>query len=209
MPLALVPALLLVAPTAWLLLTSAGHVHDRGDDTNATVVVVFGAQLAPGGTQPMPFLRGRLDTATDLFRAGRAKAVLVSGDAHGGSGDEVAVMTRYLVQHGVPERRIVADGYGLDSYDTCRRARDVYGVRRALLVSQAFHLPRAVSLCRGMGIDADGVAARCEGCRTRTLAYNAVREIPAAWKALYDRVSNRPPATSSPASQEITAALHD
>jgi vancomycin permeability regulator SanA len=80
-------------------------------------------------------------------------------------------------------------------------------VRRALLVSQAFHLHRAVSLCRGLGIDADGVAARCEGCWARTLTYNTIREIPAAWKALYDRVSNRPPAVSSPASQEIAAAL--
>ncbi|HEV7898670.1 MAG TPA: ElyC/SanA/YdcF family protein [Planosporangium sp.] len=209
LPLALGLALLLLAPTAWLRLTSAGHVHDGVDAAQAPVVIVFGAQLAPGGSAPKLFLRGRLDTAAEVVRAGRARAVLVSGDAHGGSGDEVAVMSRYLVGQGVPQRRIVLDGYGLDSYDTCRRAHDVYGVRRALLVSQAFHLPRAVSLCRGLGIDADGVAARCDDCRARTLQQNKAREIPAAWKALYDRVSDRPPAVSSPANPQIAAALRD
>ncbi|NJC71052.1 DUF218 domain-containing protein [Planosporangium thailandense] len=203
-PLGLALALLLLAPTIWLRLASLGHIHDQG---RAPVAIVFGAQLAPGGTQPMPFLRGRLDTAVDLVRSGRAKAVLVSGDAHGGSGDEVTAMSRYLVAHGVPAHRIVVDGYGLDSYDTCRRAHDVYGVRRALLVSQGFHLPRAVSLCRSLGIDADGVAAGCRGCQTVTIAYNTAREIAAAWKAVYDRVSDRPPAVVSPANQQLTAAL--
>jgi vancomycin permeability regulator SanA len=191
---------LLVAPTVWLRFASAGHVHDRtGDAAAAPVVIVFGAQLAPGGTEPKPFLRGRLDTAAELVRTGRATTVLVSGDRHGSSGDEVAAMTNYLTGHGVAATRIVGDGSGLDSYDTCRRARDVYGVRHALLVSQRFHLPRAVTLCRSMGIDADGVAARCDGCLDSTLAKNRAREIPAAWKAVLDRVRNRPPAVTSPA----------
>jgi vancomycin permeability regulator SanA len=206
---ALIVALLLVAPAIWLRVASAGHVHDSADAARASVVIVFGAELAPGGTQPRTFLRGRLDTAADLVRTGRARAVLVSGDAQGGSGDEVAVMSRYLADHGVPQRRIVADGYGLDSYDTCRRAHDVYGVRRALLVSQAFHLPRAVALCRGMGVDADGVAAGCDDCQPLTLLRNTAREIAAAWKAAYDRVSDRPPAVSSPANQQVAAALRD
>jgi vancomycin permeability regulator SanA len=200
-------ALILLTPAGWLFATSAGHVHDAGEVAQAPVVVVFGAQLEPGGTQPRAFLQGRLDTAADLVRTGRAKAVLVSGDAHGGSGDEVAVMSRYLTDHGVPQRRIVADGNGLDSYDTCRRAHDVYGVRRALLVSQAFHLPRAVSLCRALGVEADGVAARCDDCRAWTLGYSRLREIAAAWKALYDRVSDRPPVVSSPRSDEVRGAL--
>jgi hypothetical protein len=55
----------------------------------------------------------------------------------------------------------------------------------------------------------DGVAARCAGCQVPTIAYNTAREIPAAWKALYDRISNRPPAVSSPADQQIAAALRD
>jgi len=194
-----------LAPTAWLRLGAAGHLHKE----TAPVVIVFGAQLTNGGTEPRPFLKGRLDTAADLVKRNRAKAALVSGDARGSSGNEVEVMSRYLREAGVPARRIVADGSGLDSYDTCRRAHDVYGVHRALLVSQAFHLPRAVTLCRSLGVDADGVAARCDGCWNRTLLVNRAREIPAAWKAVYDRVSHRPPAVTSPPDPALSAALRD
>jgi vancomycin permeability regulator SanA len=197
--------LVLLGPTVWLWAGAAGHIDTR---TSAPVAIVFGAQLTDDGTEPKPFLRGRLDTTVALVKAGRTTAVLVSGDAHGGSGDEVAVMSRYLIDHGVPARRIVADGAGLDSYDTCRRAHDVYGVRKALLVSQGYHLHRAVTLCRGLGIDADGVAARCD-CSWVTLALNRAREVPAAWKAGYDRTSDRPPAVSSPKDPALTEALHN
>jgi vancomycin permeability regulator SanA len=203
-------AAIFVAPTVWLRLASAGHVHDApGRAAQAPVVIVFGAQLERGGTAPKLFLKGRLDTALDLVRAGKAKAVLVSGDANGSSGNEVAVMSRYLVDHGIPAHRIVADGSGLDSYDTCKRARDVYGVRHALLVSQRFHLPRAVALCRGLGVDADGVAARCDGCLSSTLMKNRLREVPAAWKAVLDRVTDRAPAVTSPRDRQLDSALKD
>jgi vancomycin permeability regulator SanA len=207
--LVLAATLLLFAPSIWLRATSAGHVHKTGEQAQAPVAIVYGAQVAPDGAQPDAVLRGRLDVAVDLVLAGRAKAVLVSGDARDRAGDQVAVMSRYLADHGVPAHRIVADGWGLDSYDTCRRARDVYGVRKAILVSQEYHLPRAVSLCRGLGIDADGVAARCDGCDGSTLAFSRVREVGAAWKAVLDRLRDRPAAVTSPRDDSLTAALRD
>ncbi|TYC20202.1 YdcF family protein [Micromonospora sp. MP36] len=199
--------LLFAAPAFWVRANSAGHLHTAGDAPEAPVAIVFGAQLAPGGTQPMPFLKGRLDVATELVMDGKARAVLVSGDRDGASGDEIAVMTAYLIAAGVPAERVVGDPYGLDSYDTCKRAHDVYGVRRALLVSQSLHLPRAVTLCRRLGIDASGVAARCDGCRTVTLAKNNAREVPAAWKVAYDLVAARPPAVSSAPDPALQQAL--
>jgi vancomycin permeability regulator SanA len=144
-------------PTVWLWLASAAHMSG----SSAPVVIVFGAQLTDDGTQPKPFLKGRLDAAVSAVRSGRPKVVLVSGDEHGTSGNEVAATTRYLQDAGIPARHIVPDGAGLDTYDTCRRAHDVIGVRKALLASQEFHLHRAVTLCRSLGIDADGVAAAC------------------------------------------------
>ncbi|MFU8875745.1 SanA/YdcF family protein [Micromonospora sp. SL4-19] len=201
--------LLFAAPALWIRATSAGHLYTNGDAPEAPVVIVFGAQLAPGGTQPMPFLKGRLDVAAQLVKDGKARAVLVSGDRGGASGDEIAVMTAYLVAAGVPAEHIVGDPYGLDSYDTCKRAHDVYGVRHALLVSQSLHLPRAVALCRHLGIDANGVAARCEGCRTVTLAKNSAREVPAAWKVVYDLVTARPPAVSSVPDPALQQALDE
>jgi vancomycin permeability regulator SanA len=197
----------LTPPAVWTAYGSRGHLFDVASAPTAPVVIVFGAELESGGKRPKPFLAGRLATTADLVRAGRATAVLVSGDGHGSSGDEVSVMADSLVARGVPARRIVVDADGLDTYDTCRRARDVYGVRRALLVSQALHLPRAVTLCRTLGIDADGVAASCDGCQFVTRVYNRTRELAANWKAVFDAGTDRPPAVTSPPDPALTRAL--
>ena len=194
-----------LAPTGWLWLASAAHMSG----STAPVVIVFGAQLTPDGTAPKPFLKGRLDAAVRVVRSGRAKVVLVSGDEHGMSGNEVAAMSRYLESAGIPAQHIVRDGAGLDTYDTCRRAHDVFGVRKALLASQEFHLHRAVTLCRSLGIDADGLAAACDDCRESTLLSNRAREVPAAWKAAYDRLRHRQPVVVSPPNAEVSEALRD
>jgi vancomycin permeability regulator SanA len=193
-------------PVLWTAASSAGHLYTVDSAPTVPVGIVFGAQLRAGGRTPKAFLAGRLVTAVRLYRAGKVRALLVSGDAHGDSGNEVAVMSRYLTEHGVPAERVVADPYGLDTYDTCRRARDVYGVTRALLVSQRFHLPRAVTLCRHAAITADGVAASCGECQNVTLAYNAGREVLADLKAVRDVWSDRKPAVTSPSDPAVNKA---
>ena len=195
---ALAALVVVMLPTLWVRIGAAGRITTVADAEPADVVIVFGAQIAPDRRTPMPFLRGRLDVGAQLLRDGKAKAMLISGDRTGGSGDEVGVMRAYLLGLGVDEARLVVDPYGLDTYDTCRRARDVYGVRRALLVSQALHLPRTVTLCRRLGVDARGVEARCDGCRDVTLMYNGMREVVAAPKAAWEALTHRPPAVSSP-----------
>lgn len=192
-------------PYAWTHVRSWGNTHARAADApSAPVVIVFGAELAPGGERPKPFLAGRLDVAAELYRTGKARAVLVSGDGSGASGDETTAMVRYLAERGVPTDRIVADPSGLDTYDTCARAADVYGIDKALLVSQSFHLPRAVALCRHLGVEADGVDARCDDCRDVTLRKNTAREIGANVKAAWDAVSGRKPAVRSEPDPAIT-----
>jgi vancomycin permeability regulator SanA len=192
---AIVLAVLAALPSVWARVESSGHRFAVPDAPSAPVAIVFGAELAPGGEQPKPFLAGRLDVAAELYRAGKVGTVLVSGDARGTSGDEVGAMGEYLAARGVPREHIVSDGLGLDSYDTCLRARDVYGLHRILLVSQNFHLVRAVSVCRRLGLDADGVNARCDNCRTSTMVKNRVRDFAACHKALYDLWSARPAGT--------------
>jgi vancomycin permeability regulator SanA len=194
-------------PFMWTEISAAGHLYEPSDAPSAGVVLVLGAQVAPGGTDPMPFLRGRLDTAVDLVEAGRARVILVSGDAQGGSGNETAAMTAYLARRGVDPARVVADPAGLDTYDSCLRAKEVYGVSRALVVTQAYHLARAVALCRHVGIDADGVAASCAGCRTVTLVKNTARDFVACTKAAWDAVRGRRPGVESPADPAVTDAL--
>jgi vancomycin permeability regulator SanA len=204
---ALVLAMLaFLTPAIWTLVASAGHLYTVDNAPNAPVAIVFGAQLKPGGHSPKSFLAGRLATAEKLYRSGRVRALLVSGDAHGSSGNEVAVMTRILTEAGIPADRIVTDPDGLDTYDTCRRARDVYGVSRALLVSQRHHLYRAITLCHTMGLLVDGVEADCDHCNPVTITTNTAREILADFKAVRDVATNRPPAVTSPPDPALSRA---
>lgn len=166
---------------AWAYIASAGHRYDLADAPTAPVAIVFGAEV------DTPFLAGRLDVTVDLIKAGKAGAVLVSGNAAGTSGDETKAMTSYLTARGVAPAKIVVDPSGIDTYTTCARATKVFGVRRALLVTQSYHLPRAVSLCRGLGMDADGVAATCD-CGGLILFKNQVREWLATVLAIKDTI---------------------
>jgi vancomycin permeability regulator SanA len=175
----------------WAYIASGGHRYEVADAPSAPVVIVFGAKVQ--GDYPMPFLAGRLDVTAELVRTGKARSILVSGDAAGTSGNETKAMTEYLTARGVDPAVIIVDRYGLDTYDTCARAVQVYGVNRALLVTQSYHLPRAVSLCRDLGMDADGVAGSCD-CPFFSLMRNRAREWLATVGAVREVIWNRPPA---------------
>jgi vancomycin permeability regulator SanA len=116
-------------------------------------------------------------------------------------------MTNYLLARGVDPARIVVDPYGLDTYDSCKRAHDVFGVTRALVVSQSFHLTRAVAVCRHVGLDADGVLDGCAGCSRLTWARNHARDLLASVKAIADAGRNRAPAVTSAPDRAIARAL--
>jgi vancomycin permeability regulator SanA len=204
---AFVVLLLVSGPWIWTEATAHGHEHTEAGAPTADVVIVLGTEVAADRRQPGDRLAGRLQTAAALVRDGRARVVLVSGDGGGASGDEPAVMTSYLTGLGVDPRHVVSDPHGLDTYDSCARARDVYGVTRALIVTQPYHLSRAVTLCRHLGLDAEGVAARCPGCSSRLLAEKAVRDYFASGKAAWDAVRDRPPAVDSAADPAVRNAL--
>lgn len=195
-------------PWSWTTIGARGHRYDAAEAPAADVVIVLGTAAAADGKQPSDRLVGRLDTAAELVRTGRARVVLVSGDGAGTSGDEPTVMTAYLTERlGVDPRRVVADPFGLDTYDSCVRARDVYGVQRALIVTQSYHLSRAVTLCRHLGLDVDGVSARCDGCGSVMLAGKAVRDYLASGKAAWDAFRDRPPAVRSSVNPAVRDAL--
>jgi vancomycin permeability regulator SanA len=167
----------------WLRIQAAGHLVEASSAPTAPVVMVPGAKVGPDG-MPMAYLRGRLDAAIELLAAEKVREILISGDAEGNSGDEIASMTKYLLDHGVDPALIRPDAQGLSTRATCERAHAVFGIDRALIVTQHHHLPRAVFLCRAAGIDADGVAAYCE-CRRVTVVRNTIREWLAAPKAVF------------------------
>ena len=123
-----------------------------------SVAIVPGAQVWPGG-EPSTILRDRLQAALELYRAGKVRRILVSGDhAHPGY-DEVNTMRRWLVDRGVPDAVVFMDHAGLRTNDTMQRAARVFGVRDAIVCTQDFHLARALYLARHAGIDAVGVVA--------------------------------------------------
>jgi len=199
--------LLLSASWIWTVLAATGHRHDVADAPATDVVLVLGTAVAPDG-QPENRLAGRLATAAELVKTGRARVILVSGDGGGDSGNEPAAMTSYLTGTlGVDPTQVVADPSGLDTYDSCIRARDVYGVRKVLVVTQAYHLSRAVALCRKLGIDTEGVTARCDGCGATLLAVKSAREYFASMKAAWDAIDRPAPRITSPPSPAVTNAL--
>lgn len=133
------------------------------------VAIVLGAGVF--GNEPSPTLATRLDGAIELFRAGKVEHLLMTGDNSRPDYDEVTAMRDYAVARGVPGAAITRDYAGFDTYDSCIRARDVFGVRAAVVVTQDFHLARAVFTCRELGIDAVGLAVPDWAFRPEQLPY--------------------------------------
>ncbi|WP_249713741.1 SanA/YdcF family protein [Rhizomonospora bruguierae] len=176
----------------WMRAGAAHRLYDVDSVPEAPVVLVLGAQVYVDGT-PSPFLAARLELARRLFTAGKARAILVSGDHGRWEYDEPGAMRLWLVQHGVPGTSIVADHAGFDTYDSCQRAVRVFGVHRAIVVTQSFHVARAVTLCRGAGLDAYGVGDDSVRVYRMPWVRGSVREYGAAVKAAVDLVSERDP----------------
>jgi len=168
-------------PYLWIRFATMGKIHTVDDAPKAPVAIVLGAGLNADGT-PKPYLQVRLEDTLRLYQDGRIRAILVSGDHGQVDHDEVKAMTTWLVDRGVPARKVVADHAGFDTYDSCVRAYKIFGVRAALVVTQDFHVRRAVFLCRQAGIDAAGVGSPTPD---NDIGYQ-VREVPAAIKATAD-----------------------
>ena len=149
-------ALLVGGPALWTRWQARDRVPTASQAPAKDVAIVFGAEMYPSG-RPSPYLKARLDLGVRLFQEGKARVLIVSGDNSAEHHHEATNMKRYLVAQGVPASRIVEDDHGLDTYATCVRAREVFGVSEALLVSQRYHLHRAVATCRAVGVDAVGV----------------------------------------------------
>lgn len=188
---------LALAPWAWVRIASRDHLHSPGDAPSAPVTLVLGAGLDASG-RPSPFLAGRLDVAVRLYKTGRVRALLVSGDNRFADYDEPTAMRDYLVERGVPAERIVRDFAGRDTYDSCVRAGRIFGVQRVLVVSQEYHLPRAVATCRGVGLDAEGVGDTTARRYADVWRRGEQREVVASVKTVLDVVSRRDPVLGPP-----------
>ncbi|MFC9929538.1 vancomycin high temperature exclusion protein [Streptomyces sp. NPDC127190] len=194
---------LALLPATWLFVSTADRLRTTADAPQAPVAVVFGAGLWNG--EPSPYLAHRLDAAVTLYRQGRVKVLLVTGDNSRKDYDEPDAMRTYLRRHGVPDGRIVRDYAGFDTWDSCVRAKKIFGVDRAVLVSQGFHIRRAVALCEAAGIDSYGVGVAAT--HDVTWYYGGTREVFAAGKAALDVVFRPDPQFLGPKEQGVTRAL--
>ncbi|MBC7272295.1 MAG: YdcF family protein [Streptomyces sp.] len=196
---------LALLPSTWLFVTTDDRLRTTAEVPRTDVAVVFGAGLWNG--EPSPYLAHRLDAAAELYRAGRVEVVLVTGDNSREEYDEPDAMRGYLVRHGVPDGRIVSDYAGFDTWDSCVRARKIFGVDEAVLISQGFHIRRAVALCRAAGVTSYGVGV--DEPHDATWYYGGAREVLAAGKAALDAVFRPDPRFLGPRETGVDRALAD
>ncbi|MEU9801793.1 ElyC/SanA/YdcF family protein [Streptomyces sp. NPDC051000] len=199
----MVGCVLALLPSAWTHAAAAPRLRTTADAPAAEVAVVFGAGLWNG--RPTPYLAYRLDAAAELYRAGKVKVVLVTGDNSRTGYDEPNAMRTYLTGHGVPGDRIVSDYAGFDTWDSCVRAKEIFGVHRAVLISQGFHIRRAVALCQAAGVDSYGVGV--DDVHDSTWYYGSTREVFAAGKAALDAALKPQPRFLGPKEEGVSRAL--
>lgn len=181
---ALVLALLLALPLRTFLSARDAMALVAEDAPEAPVAVVFGAGLRRDGT-PSDVLRDRLKVASELYALGKVKRILVSGDNRFEDYNEAQAMHDTLVEDfGVHPGAIAVDYAGRRTYDTCARARSIWAVEDAILVTQTFHLPRAIWTCERLGIRSFGVSASLQPYVKETSFM--FREIPALLRAWWD-----------------------
>ena len=157
----------------------------------ARAAVVFGAGLQRDGS-PTTVLRDRVATAAELYFSGKVEILLMSGDNSYAYYNEPAAMRAYALQLGVPDALIVLDYAGRRTYDTCYRAKAIFGLSKAILVTQQFHLPRALFTCRALGLEAVGVPADRREYRPHSLFYWNLRELPATLNAFIEVLVTHP-----------------
>ncbi len=161
------------------------------DQPVGNVAIVYGARVYASG-RLSAMLRDRVETAVQLFQAGKVDTLLMSGDNRADHYDEPGHMRDYAISRGVPAQAIVTDPSGLRTYDTCYRANRLFGMESAVLVTQAFHLPRALFTCDALGMSVTGVVADQRTYSAASISWSESREIPALLVALFDVVRRRP-----------------
>ncbi len=180
-----------LAPWAYTTLRYRRQMYSAPSAPAERVAVVFGAGLQRDG-RPSPVLYDRVATAADLYRAGKVSKLLLSGDNRFLNYNEPQAMFEAAQQLGVPAGALVLDYAGRSTYDTCYRAHAIFGLTHAVLVTQAFHLPRALYLCDALGMQTVGVIADRRDYRLSDQVYCNVREMFATAAAWWDVACARP-----------------
>jgi SanA protein len=178
-------------PKLIILLYAAPRTFTADVVPAARVAIVFGAGLLRDGSAG-PVLRDRVETAVQLYRLGKVHKLLMSGDNRFVEYNEPEAMRQYALDLGVPDEDIVLDYAGRRTYDTCYRASAIFQVDSAILVTQAFHLPRALFLCNWFGVGSAGVEANNTYFRKISRLYWHARELFATAQSAWDVYVSKP-----------------
>jgi SanA protein len=177
--------LAVVGSNAYILLMEDGNSTSTvGDVPAAEVAIVPGALVQPNGKMSV-MLGDRVRDASRLWHSGKVEKILVSGDHHTWAYDEPDTMRKALVRAGVPPRDIFEDHAGFDTWQTMERARSIFNVQHAVVVTQGFHMPRALFLAEEAGIDATGLTSDLHTYGYQ-LKKSEVREVLSRVKAVAD-----------------------
>jgi len=188
---------LITSPVLWrqvLVRFYQPRVYDVSAAPYRETAIVFGAAVFRGD-RLSTVLRDRMDTAIELYRQGKVSELLLSGDGASIGYDEPNAMKEYALQRGVDDDDIRIDLGGRRTYDTCYRARRLFGVDEAVLVTQEFHLTRALFVCDQLGVDVVGASA--DRRPYRSARWHEMREIAASLKALSDVLRESEPAITT------------
>ncbi|MCC7522287.1 YdcF family protein [Candidatus Uhrbacteria bacterium] len=149
----------------------------------APYAIVLGASVTESGNAS-DALMDRILTGVELYRAGKVDKILMTGDDGAFHIDEVRVMARIATELGVPATDLVVDGHGYRTYESCKRAKEVFQIDRAVIVTQRFHLARALYLCRSFGIEIQGLAADRQ--TYQKIIQFTTRDLLSSFKAWFD-----------------------
>lgn len=178
-----------VLVVAYVDISTVRFIYSHPDTPpKAQVALLLGASVKSNGTLSA-VMKERADRAATLYQSGFVSKILVTGDNSTLQYDEVYPVGKYLLALGIPQLDIFLDYAGFDTYSSMYRARDVFGVTQMLVVSQHYHLPRALFIARTLGLDAYGIDAS----QGEKYFYNSLREIPASLKAAFDLATGRKP----------------
>ena len=183
---------LILLPWIWrqaVRLYYSNQIHTTETIEPARVAVVFGAAVYADG-RLSTVLRDRMDTAVALYQAGKVDKLLLSGDNRVDHYNEPGAMMNYAIRQGVAATDIQPDYAGLRTYDTCYRARHIFQLEQAILVTQAFHLPRAIFTCQQLGVNVMGTEADLRPYRGSR--WYEFRETIATTRALWDVLRREP-----------------
>ena len=159
----------------YVILSTRNMIVDKDNSllTNIDYIVILGAGIRRN--KPSPMLEDRLKIGISLYKEGISNKILITGDHENDDYDEVSVMKNYLIEHNIPEEDIVLDNYGISTYDSVYRLKEVYKAKKIVIVSQKYHLYRAIYLAKTLNLESYGIEANLRTYRGQS--YREVREV--------------------------------